>query len=149
MGQDRSHTGDAMPDEVPTLGEGPDRTGSPVSTSTMLKRDQLLKRARNEPDEPDDVEGESRLAQILLLGLVAFLLVDVGIVAYRFGWVGGARVEAPSPPAPPPPPVEAPKANDRPAEIEGVKVKEGMSDGLGRSETRPEPAKRPVNPPGM
>jgi hypothetical protein len=147
MGQDRPDTGDAVPDEVPTLGEGPERTGTPVSASTMLKRDQLLKKGRSDAEEPDEVEGESRVLQLLLLGLVAFLLVDVGIVAYRFGWVGGARVEAPPPP--PPPRIEAPRENDRPVEIEGVKVKEGMSDGLGRTETRPEPAQRPVNPPGL
>ena len=145
MAHQRTGTGDVSPDEIPTLGEGPSRGVVPGDTPSMLRRDRLLNPHR-QPEETEEPEDENRLVKLLLIGVVLFVFIDVVIVAYKFGWLGGNPA-----PAPPQPTVEAPadKAKGKPAVIEGVKVKEGMSEGLGGAPPPPAPAQRPIDPPEM
>ena len=138
-----------VPDDVPTLGDGPSREATPSSASGMLKRDQLLSRSRSQPAQDDDDIGEDNLlVKLLLIGVVLFVAFDIAVFAYKFGWVGGhtapARVPAPQVQ------VEAPKPEPPPKRglLEGVQVKDGMSEGLVK-EPAPQPAQRPVEPPGM
>ncbi|MFT4621683.1 MAG: hypothetical protein ACI8PZ_000335 [Myxococcota bacterium] len=135
--------GDVSPDELPTLGEGPDRVGAPSATpgGTMLKRDRLLNPNRQELQEDPEEVDDSRLVKILLLGVVLFVLVDVVIVAVRFGWVGGGGASTA-------PVVEAPAVVPKPTQLEGVPVKEALRDGMVGPPV-PEPAQRPIDPPDM
>ena len=78
-----------------------------------------------------------------------FVLVDVLIVAYRFQLIGGGPAMAPDQPTVEAVAPEVDKPPSRPAEIEGVRVKEGVSEGLGAPAASPAPLQRPIEPPEM